>query len=117
MTHAKSHSGVGRFAREQPLLTAVLCVSFGVALGCMLRMTPEDGEFLAEQADKLKDQASKLRDTVGEYASAGYERARQYADRAMDTASDAMHPVKTSWGKADDPSQQEMAKPVMATEN
>jgi len=89
-TPAQSRSGIGQFAREQPLLTGVLCVAFGVVLGCLLRMTPEESEFLGEQADKFKDQASKLKDSVGDLATEGYGKAKQFAERAVDVAAQTL---------------------------
>jgi hypothetical protein len=82
-------SGIRQFA-GQPLVIAGLGVAFGLLLGTLMRLTPEESEFLGEQADRLKEQAGKLKDSVSDIAVEGYAKAVQTTQETIQAASEAL---------------------------
>jgi|KBSMisStandDraft_5_1062788.scaffolds.fasta_scaffold25178_3 hypothetical protein len=82
-TAGRAGSGIGRLAREQPLLVAGVGFALGVALGALFPLSRMENEMLGEQADKLKESAKEL-------ASEGYEKVKTVAQRTYEAATETL---------------------------
>jgi hypothetical protein len=87
-------SGIGRLAREQPLLVAGVGFALGVALGALLPLTRTENEMLGEQAERLKDSARDM-------ASEGYEKVKSVAQRTYEAASETLKGEAENQGMTD----------------
>jgi ElaB/YqjD/DUF883 family membrane-anchored ribosome-binding protein len=82
-TASRAGSGMGRLAREQPLLVAGVGFVLGVALGALFPLSRMENEMLGEQADRLKESAKEL-------ATEGYEKVKTVAQRTYEAATETL---------------------------